>query len=143
MECAMLKTKRILVPLLVSTLGVVLEMVLFSYWPTGGPAAAEEPLALTEVARLAEKLGLHWCSDREDGLLDMRLVLSLRPVSWENANDLRCVDPGHPCWIGTVSIARPTPYCTVVSDAEQYVLWRGLRLYGDVQVIRKLTGYKL
>src|SRR5438105_310153 len=63
------------------------------------------PNTLDEVAEIAGTLGLHCRSDRRDGAVHCRLVISGEPLTLLQANFLRFGDPRHPCWTGTVAVS--------------------------------------
>jgi hypothetical protein len=101
------------------------------------------PHTLHQVAQIAGRLGLYHRSDVHSGVVNSRIVVSDRPLTWERANALHVGDPGHPCWSGTVAAwtgGRAFPY---LIDHEYGVLWGDLLLYGDPVLIRRLMATPL
>ena len=101
---------------------------------------APTPRTLHQVAQIADRLGLYRRSDVHSGVVNSRIVVSDRPLTWERANALHVGDPDHPCWSGTVAAwtgGRAFPY---LIDNERGVLWGDLLLYGDPELIRRLMA---
>ena len=51
-------------------------------------------------------------------------------------------DPTHYRWKGVVAISRPWREVELLSDPGYFVLWRGLFVFGDRDVIYQLTGMR-
>jgi hypothetical protein len=96
-----------------------------------------DPQSMAEVTALVEKLGLHCRSDREDGAIGFRLLISETPMSLEKANLLRFsgreISQGG--WHGAVAAYHPLNL-----DTDLVVPWGKVVLYGDPVLIKKLTG---
>src|SRR5262245_3000921 len=93
-----------------TTLGLaalaVAVVAVFRFVPGAGPSPDPPPAPRTvaDVIEAADRLGLYSRSDRADGEVDGRLVLSDRPLTWERTGTLRWGDPDHQCWVGTVAV---------------------------------------
>jgi hypothetical protein len=98
------------------------------------------PRTLEEVARLAESLSLEWRSDREDGGISQRLVISEKPLTQARANLLCFGDPTLPCWRGTVAASTPWVVYSDHLGSGHAVVWGEVLLFGDPALIRKLTA---
>jgi hypothetical protein len=136
----MLKISRLWTMLSATGLGFLLEIALFCYGPFASPTTPQGPATLQEVARLAEEMGLYWRSDRKDGAIKSRLVVSNRPLTAVRANLVRFNCPEHPCWVGTIAISRPWQHNISNYDPEYSVVWGDMFVYGDPEIIRRLTG---
>ena len=102
-----------------------------------------DPQSLEEVQAIAKKLGLHCRSDRADGGMGFRLLVSEAPLSLERANLLRFGGreesaKGRANWLGVVAV-----YQTWNFETDLVVPWGKLFLYGDPPLIEKLTGQKI
>jgi hypothetical protein len=133
---------RVLKSLLMVGAAVGLAAALALFAPAAGPGRDEPPpgpRTLDEVTQVADRLGLHYQSDRADGRTDGRLVLSDRPLTWERAGYLRWEDPGHRCWAGTVAVdARAHNLdCPAGEHAAQ---WGDVVLFGDPALIGRLLA---
>jgi len=101
------------------------------------------PQTMEEVQTIAQKLGLHCRSDRADGAVGFRLLISEAPLSLERANLLRFgsreeSDQGRTHWLGVVAV-----YQTWNFDSDLVVPWGKVFVYGDPPLIEKLTGQKI
>jgi hypothetical protein len=109
-------------------------VLLVNRWCGTEPA---NPQSLEEVRALADKLGLNCRSDRQDGTIGFRLLVSETPLTQEQAN-LLCIgrrEKGRADWHGVVAA-----YSNLDFDADLMVPWGKVLLYGDPALIEKLTG---
>jgi hypothetical protein len=108
-------------------------------WPESLPSGPQE---IEEVIAVTRNLGLHYRSDRLDGVIDGRLIVSELPLTWERAARLSaCRMPEHPDWIGTVAVYRTTVGSpTFDGYTDRSVTWGSFLLYGDPSLIERLTG---
>jgi len=136
----MRKVRPLLLPLSFAAAGIAFEVLLYGLLPAERPPATDGPRSLAEVARLAHRAGLYASSDRPDGRVVHRLIVSDRPISWLRANLLRFGAPDHPCWAGTVAVCFPARVYLANYDPDFCTLWGEVMLYGDRAVIRRLTG---
>jgi hypothetical protein len=93
------------------------------------------PQRIDEIIGIAQELGHHYRSDREDGQFQLRLLISESPLSWERANSLVVGRNESSDWIGTVAVLRPFPL-----DPHDLPMWGKFHLYGDPALIKKLTA---
>jgi hypothetical protein len=98
------------------------------------------PRTLRDARPIVEGLGLYCRSDRPDGCLDNRLVVSERPLTADRANFLRLSNPQHPCWLGTVALCSPARAYAFHLAPEGTAIWGGLFVIGDPALVRKLVG---
>jgi hypothetical protein len=95
---------------------------------------------MNEVMAIAQKLGLHYRSDQQDGTVHARLTISEFPLTWERANALQLNPRGQAAWNGTVVVfCRGWNEVQTMSDA-QFKVWGKFFLYGDPSLIRRLTA---
>jgi hypothetical protein len=135
----MRKLRPILLPLLALCLGVGLEVALFCVWSTR-PSTPDGPATLHEVAELAERMGLYCRSDNIDGVVRNRLLVSRSPLTHLAANQVVFGAPRKRCWQGVVAVCRPWRGYVSNFDPGYSAVWGNLFLYGDPDVIRRLTG---
>lgn len=136
----MLRLSHLLMSLFALTVGFALELAALHYWDLTALSAPPGPESMQEVIRIADGLGLYWRSDRFDGLVSHRLVVSERPVSCVRANDMRFGAPEHRCWNRTVAVCYPAKGHVMNFDPVCSAVWGQMMLYGDPEVIHKLTG---
>jgi hypothetical protein len=99
---------------------------------------------MEQVVTIAQKLGLHYCSDRHDGVIDSRLVVSQSPVSLERACLLSPARfPEHSDWKGTVAVYRRGRAVAFLPEAHEAVAWGSFFLYGDPSLVTRLSGQLL
>src|SRR5690349_15936242 len=103
----MRQVRQLLIPSACLALGLGLEFGLLYGGRAWSPPTPDGPATLAEVARLAEHVGLYARSDRCDGTVLNRLIVSDRPVSFRHAANLRFNNPRHPCWSGLVAVCYP------------------------------------
>jgi hypothetical protein len=122
-------------------IGMAIEIVfyLFSGSLRTGPSVPG-PETMGEVMRAAEKAGLYARSDRHDGLVIHRLVVSDRPIDYLRANLVRFGVPNHHSWRGTVAVSWDARPNTANFDADCSTVWGDMFVYGDPAIIRRLTG---
>jgi hypothetical protein len=120
--------------------GTAALLLLAHGWTRSAPPAG--PRSLEEVARLAADMGLHYRSDRLNGELACRLVVSNWPITHERANSVRFGEADHPCWQGTVAVSTPWHCFGRYGDPDHGVVWGEVFLFGDPALIRALVeGY--
>jgi hypothetical protein len=98
------------------------------------------PQTLQEAAAIAEELGLYHRSDKADGTLWDRIIVSEIPLSFERASQVCINDPSRPCLAGTVAIYAGWDKLWPNADPACSAVWGELFVYGDPQLIRKLTS---
>lgn len=108
-------------------------------------AEPTKPQTLGEVMGIARKLGLHCRSERADGEIGIRLLVSEAPLPLERAN-LLCFggreksNKGRSDWVGVVAVYKPG---LVIVDSDPVMQWGNLLVYGDPTLMEKLTGNKI
>jgi hypothetical protein len=98
------------------------------------------PRTLEDVIPLAEHLGLYWRHDSWHGTPGTRLIVSTRPVRWEEAHRLLSGRPERPEWVGVVSVYTVWRGMTGNFVPGRTVIWGELFVCGDPELIRRLTG---
>jgi hypothetical protein len=93
---------------------------------------------MEEVLEVAQQLGLHSLGDGEDGQIQVRLLVSELPLSWEFANGLAIGHGKDSEWVGTVAVIRGLKGVSPVP--RDMTVWGKFLLYGDPSLIAKLTG---
>jgi hypothetical protein len=115
----------------------VVTLVLILVTRCTRPYAGAEPLiSLEEAAERGRDLGLHVSAGNVPGNLDSRVILSEDPVTLEQAAALTIDDPDEPRWIGRVVVFRSGQ----IVPHERFTRWGTLWLFGDAELIRRLTG---
>jgi hypothetical protein len=99
---------------------------------------ARAPSTLVEAAQIAEGLGLFYRSDRADGRLQGRLMVSDRTVTFERAAGTPLCDPKDRRWVGTVVIYSGWRNLNARNDATCSAVWGELLVYGDPNFIDRL-----
>ena len=116
---------------------VVLAGLLLAWIDLSTPLDARTgPRTMKEVIALVQKLGLHHRSDREDGTVGSRLVVSESPLTWQRANAFPMVPKKDSDWNGTVAVLRGS---LIVPD-QQMEAWGDFFVYGDPSLIKRLTA---
>jgi hypothetical protein len=115
--------------------GLVLQIAVFLRY---GPRTPAGPQSLQDAARLVEEEGLYWMSPHRSNEMRERLIVSDRPVSWEQANLVRFSAPQHPCWRGVVALCYPAHSYLMNYDADHSAVWGKLFVYGDPELIQRL-----
>ena len=136
----MLKLSHLLLSLFALAVGFALELGAFHYWDLTALSDRPGPESIQEVIRVVEHMGLYWRSDRVDGIVSDRLVVSERPVTCARANDVRFGAPEHRCWHGTIAVCYPAKQILSNYDPVCSAVWGQTMLYADPGLIRKLTG---
>jgi hypothetical protein len=99
---------------------------------------------MEQVIAIVQKLGLHYRSDRHDGAIESRLIVSTVPVTVEQAGFLSPARrPEHPEWIGTVAVYRRGHAVTFFPQAHQAMVWGSFFLYGDPSLVKRLSGHSV
>jgi hypothetical protein len=98
------------------------------------------PRTVKDVVRVAEEQGLYCLTDEPRGIPDHRLVVSETPLTRERICGLSVPNPQRPCWRGTVSIYAGWQQLMGIYDPDCSAIWGELFVYGDPQLILKLTG---
>lgn len=126
--------------LLCGGLATVAAIVAIGLWPADRAAAHRGgPATLDEVTAIARRAGLYHRPDGRAGV-GIKLIVSAMPLSVDQAGRLRVNDPHYPGWIGTAAV-----YSNGRSFAECYdptfsVYWGDCFVYGDPEIIARLTG---
>jgi hypothetical protein len=94
---------------------------------------------MKEVIGLARHLGLYYRSDKEDGTVGSRLVVSESPLTWQRANTFPTVPQKSSDWNGTVAVLRGNGAIAVIPDQRMEV-WGDFFVYGDRSLIQRLTA---
>jgi hypothetical protein len=90
------------------------------------------------VVKIAQQLGLHYRGDGEDGQVQMRLLISDSPLSWERANGLFVGKRKDSDWIGIIAVFQGQQAVYLVSH--DMTVWGKFLLYGDPSLIEKLIS---
>jgi hypothetical protein len=124
------------------TLGITVEIAMFRYCGESTPPEQEGPHTLAEVVKIVEEHGLYALSDRPDGKLINRVIVADHPMSRRQRCALRFGFPHHPCWHGVVAVSYPWRSYMVHYELEgdSSAIWGKMFLYGDREMIRRLTG---
>ncbi len=138
----MLKYRTLLFALSGLSFGVLVEVAAINSWRMNNPVPLDGPQTLAEVQRIAESAGLYWRSDRRDGKVMLRLIVSDHPVTDMQAGMLRFNHPHHPCWGGVVAVSIPWQSYVGNGDPEHAAIWGKMFLYGDPEILRRLLGRK-
>jgi hypothetical protein len=96
------------------------------------------PKQIEEVLQISQQLGLHYRGDREDGQVQMRLLVSGAPIPWERVNRLVIGRNEQTDWADTVAVIQGWRAFPLV--AHHMTSWGNFRLYGDAALIQRLTG---
>jgi hypothetical protein len=100
------------------------------------PSVRSEPETFEEVIAIAEELGLYYRSDRKDGLVLARLIVSERALTWEQANGVTINTRTMTACRGTVAVYRH--WDLEICTANRMVPWGSMYIYGDPALIEKL-----
>jgi hypothetical protein len=89
---------------------VIAMAVIFVCWSDPAPrpeSLSPGPQTMEEVIAIAQNLRLHYRSDRQDGCIDSRLIVSEGRLTLEQVALLSpACFPEHPDWIGKVAVYR-------------------------------------
>ena len=94
------------------------------------------PRTMKEVIGIIQRLGLHCRSDRQDGIIGWRLVVSESPLTWQRANDFTMVPQNDTDWNGMVTVLRDS---WIMPD-QRLEAWGNFFVYGDRSLIKRLTA---
>jgi hypothetical protein len=95
---------------------------------------------MREVIAIAEKLGLHYRSDQQDGPVAVRLTISESPLTWERANALTLHPQDQSPWKGTIVVFRRDREGLQPIPDDQFEIWGEFFLYGDPSLVTRLTA---
>src|SRR5262249_52735214 len=93
-------------------------------------AATRRPRTVEEVARAAAARSLYCRSDREDGEVHSRLVVSRTPLTLDEANLLPFGDPASPRWRGKVVVCHPWKQYAYHLEPGCAAVWGEMLLFG-------------
>jgi hypothetical protein len=102
--------------------------------------SSSDPRTMKEVIAIAEKLGLHYCSDQKGGTIAARLTISESPLTWERANALTLNPEDRSPWKGTLVVFRRDWEGLETMPDKQFEPWGEFFLYGDPSLIKRLTA---
>jgi hypothetical protein len=94
------------------------------------------PRTMKEVIGIVQKFGLHCRSDKEDGTVGSRLVVSESPLTYERANAFPMVPQKDSDWNGTVAVLRGN----LIMPDQRLQAWGDFFVYGDRSLIKRLTA---
>lgn len=103
--------------------------------------------SLEALAAIARERGLHAIPERADGNLavSQTLIISERPVKWEEINELTPQNVHLPKWRGFILAF--VPRVQGVDEPTGYKnppwIWDDALLFGDEAIVLRLTGGKL
>jgi hypothetical protein len=136
----MLMTRRYLLPTLIIGVGVVSLITWYIHRSGRAEPSQSGPQTMNEVMAIAEKLGLHYRSDQQDGTVHARLTISESPLTWEHANALQLNPRDKSAWNGTIVVfCRDWNGVQTMWD-DQFKVWGKFFLYGDPSLITRLTA---
>jgi hypothetical protein len=122
-----------------SLIVVALALVLGRFlWLRPAGVGPSHPEQIEDVIQIAQQLGLHYRGDREDGQVQMRLLVSEAPIPWERVNGLVVGRNEQTDWAGTVAVIQGWKSFPLV--AHHMTSWGNFRLYGDPALIQRLTN---
>ena len=126
---------------LLSALPLVVLVILLFLGRNQPPPLAERssPGSMKEVMAIARKLGLHYRSDRADGIVETRLVISDFPLEWERANTFVMRRVNEADSSGVVGVLREVRGLTLMPD-KRLERWGEFFLCGDPALIARLTA---
>jgi hypothetical protein len=124
----------------VATAVIVLILWLSSRAQTWVRPESDAPSSLEQVAKIAERHGLYQSSDRYNGKIGARLIVSSTSVTPERAACVALRPPRHPSWEGTAAVYRGVQWMYVDPDPPYSVIWGKFYVCGDPDLIRRLTG---
>lgn len=93
------------------------------------------PSTVADAVARARSLGLHVGADNQLGKMEYRVVISETPVTPEDATALSLGDADDPRWVGRVVAILPGS----MEPDGRYTAWGRLWLFGDRELIHKLT----
>jgi hypothetical protein len=123
-------------------IGLLGEMAAVSIWSVSGFWSSPGPDSMEEVLLAVQERGLYCRSDRGDGVVTHRLIISDQPVSLYRANLIRFGDPQHYCWYRLAAVTWPARSNLGNYDPDYSVIWGDMLVYGDPVILQKLTGQR-
>ncbi len=135
----MLITRRFFLPTLIIGIGVASLITLYILRSCRSEPSQSDPRTLKEVIAIAQKLGLHYRSDQQDGTVHVRLTISESPLTWERANALMLNTHDQSPWKGTIVVFRRNWEGVRTMPNDQFEVWGEFFLYGDPSLIQRLT----
>jgi hypothetical protein len=136
----MLRSSHLLASLGIAAVGLGLQAVSFCALPFDHAPVCAGPESMAEVMRIVAERGLYCRSDRHDGIVTTRLLVSDRPLTLTQANLIRFGAPEHPCWQRTVAVCYPGKHYVANYDPDYSAFWGRTFLYGDPELIDRLMG---
>jgi len=136
----MLITRRYLLPTLLIGVGVVSLITLYIHRSWRAEPSQADPRTMKEVIAIAQKLGLHYRSDQQDGRVAVRLTISESPLTWERANALMLNPQDRSPWKGTIVVFHRNWEGLQTMPDDAFEVWGEFFLYGDPSLIRRLTA---
>ena len=118
--------------------GVLAAVLAANHWSTR--ALPFPPRTVHEAVAMAGTLGFFCSSDEPDGVPRNGLVVSDRALTREALAELHMNSPRDPCWIGVARVSGNWRSFMANYDPSCAVIWGELFVYGDPEVIRRLTG---
>ena len=140
----MLSWKRYIAVLVVIFVG--LPLIRWCAFPESDDDCRAGPKKISEVIRIASRLGLHWRSDRlDESVASRRIFVSERPVTWERINELGLPGTNKGEWLGTVAVYhRAWKDDNVLTDVivmNNMVIWGEFAMMGDLKLILKMIEF--
>jgi hypothetical protein len=122
---------------LLALLIVVLVGLLLQWTDLPAPSDARTgPRTMNEVIGIVQELGLHCRSDKIDGTVGFRLVVSESPLTWQRANTFTMVPKNDTDWNGLVTVLRDS---WIMPD-QRLEAWGDFFVYGDRSLIKRLMA---
>jgi hypothetical protein len=129
--------RHLFVPLVCALAGVAVALPL-TMGALRTDAGRRAPESLAEVAEVAVELGLFY---RYDGpAAQCCLIISATEMPTTSPPAPRMNNPTHPFWFGTVAIYTRASAMLANYDPACSLVWGTLFVYGDPDLIAKLTG---
>jgi hypothetical protein len=125
-------------------LATALLLVLAPPWfgPPPGPRFRD----VAELRAWAEARGLYWRSDRPDNKVTFGLVVSTRPVGWEEANSIALFRPGkgrREVPEGTLWAVNCAPSLRLPPGAGDWRVWGDVVVTGDPPFLDRIERGEL
>ncbi len=131
----MANIKRLLLHVFTICVLGVFQVAMIAYSPP------KEPQTLEEVADIVGARGLYCRSDRQDGLILNRLLVSDEPLTMQRTCRFRFGPPTPEApGFGLVAVCHPAKQYLPSYEPGRSVVWGDVLLHGDPEVIRRLTG---
>jgi hypothetical protein len=106
---------------------------------------AWQPDSLDDVIQAVAELHHFVRADTASGQIGIRLIISEQPVSYEQTTSLimeRWRDTGAPAMVA-LYINRPVDTGYFATHPENYALWGKYLIFGDPELVKRLTSYQL